>query len=104
MNDHHLRQAVKRKVLARHAKDPDTRIVEELGLRHGLARVDIAVVNGIIYGYELKSDKDNLQRLPHQIEIYNSVLDKVTLSQQVPHTRPKRRTEPIELGVPHLMR
>lgn len=79
MNDCYLRQAVKRKVLVRHAKDPDTRIVEELGLRHGLARVDIAVVNGIIHGYELKSDKDNLKRLPHQIEIYNSVLDKVTL-------------------------
>jgi len=27
----------------------------------------------------LKSDKDNLNRLPHQIPIYSSVLDKVTL-------------------------
>lgn len=79
MNDHQLRRALKSKVLARHAKDPDTRIFEELGLRHGLARVDIAVVNGSIHGYELKSDKDNLKRLPHQINIYNSVLDKITL-------------------------
>lgn len=79
MNDHQLRRALKSKVLARHAKDPDTRIVDELGLRHGAARVDIAVVNGIIHGYELKSDKDNLKRLPHQVQIYNSVLDKVTL-------------------------
>ena len=93
MNDPRLRRALKSKVLARYAKDPDTRIVDELGLRHGIARVDIAVVNGIIHGYELKSDKDNLKRLPHQIQIYGSVLDKVTLSQQVPHTRPKRRTE-----------
>lgn len=85
MNDHHLRQAVKRKVLARHAKDPDTRIVEELGLRHGIARVDIAVVNGIIHGYELKSDKDNLKRLPQQIQIYSSVLDKVTLLVGIRH-------------------
>jgi len=79
MNDHQLRQALKWKVLARHMKDPNTRIVEELGLRHGVARIDIAVVNGLIHGYELKSDKDNLKRLPHQIAIYNSVLDKVTL-------------------------
>jgi hypothetical protein len=79
MNDQQLRRALKSKVLARHAKDPDTRIVDELGLRHGVARVDIAVINGIIHGYELKSDKDNLKRLPHQIAIYSSVLDKVTL-------------------------
>ena len=79
MNDHQLRCALKSKVLARHASDPNTRIVEELGLRHGAARIDVAVVNGIIHGFELKSDKDNLRRLPHQVTIYNSVLDKVTL-------------------------
>jgi len=48
MNDYQLRYALKVKVLARHAKDPETRIVDELGLRHGLARIDIAVVNGIV--------------------------------------------------------
>jgi hypothetical protein len=85
MNDHQLRRALKSKVLARYAKDPNTRIVDELGLRHGLARVDIAVVNGIIHGYELKSDKDNLKRLPHQIHVYSSVLDKVTLVVGIRH-------------------
>lgn len=79
MNDLQLRRALKRKVLVRYAKDPDTRIFEELGLRHGAARIDLAVVNGIIHGIELKSDKDNLKRLPHQATIYSSVLDKVTL-------------------------
>jgi hypothetical protein len=79
MNDHQLRRALKGKVLARYLRQPDTRVIDELGLRHGVARVDIAVVNGIIHGYELKSDKDNLKRLPHQVRIYNSVLDKVTL-------------------------
>ena len=79
MNDYQLRQALKSKVLARHAKDPDTRIFEELGLRHGAGRIDIAVVNGIIHGYELKSNKDNLKRLSLQVQIYSSTLDKVTL-------------------------
>src|SRR3989442_15101479 len=79
MNEFQLRSAVKRKVLARYQNDPNTRILDELGLRHGAARVDIAVVNGIIHGFELKSDSDNLKRLPSQVQIYNSVLDKVTL-------------------------
>jgi hypothetical protein len=99
MNDHQLRCALKNKVLARYAKDPNTRIVDELGLRHGAARVDIAVVNGIIHGYELKSDKDNLKRLPHQVQIYNSVLDKVTLVVGSKHSQKAMKLVPDWWGV-----
>ena len=54
-------------------------IFEELGVRHGKARIDIAVVNGIMHGYEIKSDRDTLQRLPEQMGVYNSVFDQITL-------------------------
>jgi hypothetical protein len=54
-------------------------IIEELGITHGAARIDLAVLGGEIHGYELKSDIDTLDRLPEQMRIYNSVLDKVTL-------------------------
>lgn len=77
-NDKVIRFALKEK-LERECYDKNTKIVEELGLTHGAARVDIAVVNGVLHGYELKSDKDTLNRLPDQIKIYNAVLDKVTL-------------------------
>jgi hypothetical protein len=79
MNDRELRAAVKRTVLSRYAARPGTLVFEELGLSHGSGRIDLAVVNGTIHGFELKSDLDNLNRLPQQIQIYNSVLDKVTL-------------------------
>ncbi len=59
--------------------NPQARIVEELGITHGAARIDIAVINGSIHGYELKSDIDTLRRLPEQMDIYNSVLDEMTL-------------------------
>ncbi len=65
--------------LAEDYKDQDVRIIEELGILHGSARVDIAVVNGIIHGYELKSDLDTLNRLPDQMKFYNSVFDQITL-------------------------
>jgi hypothetical protein len=99
MNDHQLRLALKSKVLARYVKDPNTRIVDELGLRHGAARVDIAVVNGIIHGYELKSDRDNLKRLPHQIQIYSSVLDKVTLVVGIRHAHVATKLVPDWWGI-----
>jgi hypothetical protein len=79
MNELDLRRGAKSKFLACYKDDPTTLVLDELGLRHGAARIDIALVNGMIHGYELKSDKDNLRRLPHQIEIYNSVLDRITL-------------------------
>lgn len=79
MRDMDVRRALKREVLKRHEKDADTLVLHELGLRHGIARVDIAVVNGSLHGYEIKSDADTLERLPSQIETYSAVLDKATL-------------------------
>ena len=54
-------------------------LVEELGLCNGTVRADLAVVNGILKGYEIKSDQDNLNRLKTQANIYNQVFDTVTL-------------------------
>lgn len=54
-------------------------IFEEFGVRHGTARIDIAVINGIMHGYEIKSDRDTLKRLPEQIKEFNKVFDKLTL-------------------------
>jgi hypothetical protein len=78
-NDKMIRMALRQELENACKNKIDTKIIEELGITHGAARIDIAVVNGIIHGYELKSDKDTLKRLPEQIRIYNSVLDKVTL-------------------------
>ena len=54
-------------------------IFEELGVRHGTARIDIAVINGVMHGYEIKSDRDTLERLPGQMNEFNAVFDKLTL-------------------------
>ncbi len=54
-------------------------ILEELGVRHGTARIDITVINGVMHGYEIKSDRDTLNRLPEQINEFNKVFDKLTL-------------------------
>lgn len=54
-------------------------IFEELGVSHGTARIDLAVINGVMHGYEIKSDRDTLDRLPEQMKEYNDVFDKMTL-------------------------
>jgi hypothetical protein len=53
-----IRAALRAGELARHRDDDDTIIVEEMGIYQGDFRIDIAVVNGRMTGYEIKSDKD----------------------------------------------
>lgn len=79
MRDFEVRSALLGALEQTFAADPATRIIGELGLRGGIVRVDVAVLNGSIHGYEIKSERDTLDRLPMQIEIYSQVLDLATI-------------------------
>lgn len=79
VRDRDVRLALHQKVLMDHHGDSNTRVLDELGLRHGVCRVDIAVINSCLHGYEIKSDADTLGRLPNQISVYSAVLDRATL-------------------------
>jgi len=54
-------------------------VFEEFGVRHGTARIDFAIINGVMCGYEIKSDRDTLKRLPEQVEEFSAVFDRLTL-------------------------
>lgn len=79
LSDVAIRSAFKSSLLPSYLHDQGSFVLEELGLRHGRARIDLAIVNGELIGFELKSDLDSLQRLPEQAMVYNSVLDRITL-------------------------
>ena len=80
MNDRDIRVVLKEELLHRYKNDENTLVFEEFGLRHGAARIDLVVVNDWIHGYEIKSDRDSLRRLPDQIRVYNSVMDRITIA------------------------
>ena len=50
-----------------------------MGLRRGEVRVDVAVINGELSGYEIKSPSDTLDRLPRQQAVYSRILDRAWL-------------------------
>lgn len=79
MNDHTLRAHLRKNLLLCHQSEPDTVLLDELRLRQGETRVDVALVNGLLHGYEIKSARDTLKRLPQQILSYSLVVDKATL-------------------------
>lgn len=72
-----IRKYLKEYLAKAHKDDKRVRTVDELGINHGDVRADIAVVNGVFHGYEIKSDLDTLNRLPRQAEAYSEVFVKV---------------------------
>ncbi|MFH2029620.1 MAG: sce7726 family protein [Bacteroidota bacterium] len=58
---------------------------DELDLCSGLSRIDVAVINGVIHGYEIKSEEDTLKRLPIQMSFYNKSLEKITVATNPVH-------------------
>lgn len=81
LKDYDIRQALIETIKKENKthKSSSYRIVEELSICDGDARIDIAVANGRLCGYEIKSDVDTFERLPRQIEFYNTTFDKMTI-------------------------
>ena len=80
-----VRCALHRKLLSHYHRNSDAIVINELGLIHSRCRVDIAVINGWIHGYEIKSDLDTLARLPQQLELFGGSLQKLTLIVGIRH-------------------
>lgn len=74
-------------------------IVHELGLAHAKSRIDVATINGIIHGFEIKSAQDNLERLPNQLKIYAQALQKLTMVVASRHLKVVETLVPVWCGL-----
>jgi len=77
--DKQIRAALISELIKQNESKEHTKVIPELTLPNESVRVDVAVINGIMHGYELKSDVDTLHRLSNQVIAYNLVFDRVTL-------------------------
>jgi len=98
MRERDIRQTLRR-YLAMINKAPNTAIIDEFGVCQGRARVDMAVVNGTLQGYEIKSEDDTLSRLPLQADFYSKVFNTVTLVVASKHLRVVRTMVPKWWGL-----
>ncbi len=86
MKDSDIRAALHRTEVRRlFQEEPYGRVIDELGIFEGAYRMDVAVVNASLHGYEIKSSVDNLDRLPGQQGHYNKVFDRITLVADARH-------------------
>lgn len=70
----HVRAALQRD-LASHAAG-DQRTIEEFWVPRSHERADVVVVGGSLDGYEIKSARDGLRRLPRQAAAYGRLFDR----------------------------
>jgi hypothetical protein len=83
---------------------PDTIILEEFALYGGINRADIAALNGVSHGYEIKSDRDTLIRLPQQVQAYNAVFERATLVSSDRHLSSAKKVIPKWWGIVRVTR
>jgi hypothetical protein len=83
---------------------PDIMVLEEFALYGGINRADIAALNGVSHGYEIKSDRDTLTRLPQQVLAYNAVFERATLVSSDRHLASARKIIPKWWGIVRVTR
>lgn len=74
-----IRLALNERLQRKYGNDPNVLIRHELGVDTGKRRIDLAVLNGHLAGWEIKSDKDTLARLPEQAEAFSKVMDYLSI-------------------------
>jgi hypothetical protein len=99
MRDRDIRRALHATELAPFQADGESVILDEFGICEGGNRVDIAVVNGALHGWEIKSERDTLARLPGQMEAYGRVFDTVTIVVASSHVRHVEEMVPPWWGI-----
>lgn len=79
MNDGDIRAALDVSLRSQFQADPNVVIRHEFGVETGQRRIDLAVLNGHLAGWEIKSDEDTLKRLPEQATSFGRVMDYLTI-------------------------
>ncbi|WP_133159127.1 sce7726 family protein [Arthrobacter glacialis] len=79
LNDLDIRQTLDAQLQRRFLGNDDVVIRHELGVDTGNRRIDMAVLNGHLAGWEIKSDKDTLKRLPGQADSFGRVMDYLSI-------------------------
>src|ERR1043165_1264120 len=99
MNDPVIRSAFHQSVLHNVHCCNNCLVVDELGLNNGAVRADIAVLNGKLIGYEIKTSSDKLTRLPRQVKAYNQIFEEAHIVVAEKHLSSAKKIIPKWWGI-----
>lgn len=74
-----LKAAVVDRLMSTGVLDADSVLVSELTVANWTHRTDMVVANGRLWGFELKSDRDSLDRLPTQLVAFSALFEKLVV-------------------------
>lgn len=97
--DAHIRAPLLQWLRALHPDRLDAKLLEEFKMPRPSARIDVALVNGEMAGFEIKSDRDTLTRLPMQIPAFSKFFDRVSLVTTPRHVDEARTKIPKWWGI-----
>jgi hypothetical protein len=75
------------------------RVVDEFQILRGQGRIDVALIDDALHGYEIKSASDNLERLPSQQAMYGKVFERITLVADESHVQEAVKMVPKQWGL-----
>ncbi|WP_179032886.1 sce7726 family protein [Paenibacillus kribbensis] len=99
LRDPEIRSVLIEQLILEHSNSTETLIINEMSVSQGISRVDVAVLNGIMQGYEIKSESDKLVRLPLQVNEYNKVFERMTIVTADNYLEDVRKIVPTWWGI-----
>ena len=84
---------------SQHPDDGSTELLQEFKMPRPSARIDLAVVNGELAGFEIKSDVDTLRRLDFQVPAFSRIFDRVSVVTTRKHLKETRQRIPAWWGI-----
>ncbi|MDR6942730.1 sce7726 family protein [Mucilaginibacter pocheonensis] len=99
MRDFDIRQILKKTKLYHFSQDGSSKIIDEFSFPSTNSRIDIAVINCSLHGYEIKSSIDTLKRLPNQLIGYSKVLDYLHIVTEHKHAKHIEQILPDWVGL-----
>lgn len=95
-------RTIARSALAIKLKEPEDVLIDELTMPDGCSRVDVAMVNGHIEAFEIKSDADSLHRLAAQVAGYAPYFDRLSIITGPKHLTAAAGMVPLHWGIAHV--
>lgn len=97
LRDYEIRATLAERLKKQFPAESGSIVVDEFGCHD--SRIDVAVINCKLHGYEIKSECDSLDRLVTQAPTYSAIFDRMTVVVTAKHVESVQQAVPLWWGI-----